>query len=133
MEPTPIPILTSVTIDLPLPHKDLSPNSRKHWRAKMGPKKSNRQTAYYLAVAALNRASPPAWSKAKIELHFFYETTNNKGRRDQDNAIAWCKAYIDGIADAGIVTDDKAFEAPTVIEDHDKAHPRLEITVEGIE
>lgn len=127
--------LKRVEIDLPMPHRALHPNggSRHNFHKINRLKKSARQTAYYIAFAALNRADPPRWRKAKLTLHFYFERSNNRGRRDKDNLIAWCKHHLDGIADAQIVYDDRAFLVPEVIEDHDKAHPRLIVTVEGIE
>lgn len=125
--------LTSITIDLPLPDKILHPNAgtRHHFQKVARLKRSAKKTAYYLSLAAMVREKPPQWEKAKLTLHFYFGTNRNKGRRDKDNLIAWCKSTLDGVAESGIVHNDVAFEVPTVIEDIDLKHPRLLVTVEG--
>jgi len=124
-----------LSIDLPLPKKELHPNggSRHHFGKIARLKKSVRQTAYYITLAALNRAKPPQWEDAELTLHFYFGTNRNKGKRDKDNLIAWCKSTLDGVADAGIVANDRCFRVPTVIEEVDLAHPRLIVTVEAAE
>lgn len=46
--------------------------------------------------------------------------------RDDDNAIASCKAYMDGICEA-LRMDDRNIRFRTLTHDSDKLKPRLEI------
>lgn len=99
--------MQELTITIPLPPKQMRPNSRTHWRAKMGPKAQQRQEAYLSAKAAIGRLSPPRWSAASIEAEFYL---GRRGKQnDRDNLIAWLKATADGLEDAGVVADDAGF------------------------
>lgn len=90
-----------ITIDLPWPHKDLSPNSRAHWAAKADQTKKHRSWGMWAArkfgpisadaLAVSVTFSPPG--------HYAY---------DDDNLVSRCKAYLDGIAD-GLGVNDRSF------------------------
>ena len=47
--------------------------------------------------------TPPRWGKAVYKAVFLFPDAR---RRDPDNCIASLKAYLDGIADAGLVAND---------------------------
>jgi Holliday junction resolvase RusA-like endonuclease len=96
--------ITSITITLPLPPAEMYPNARKHWRAKMKPKKQQRNSAYAAAMDALESELPPRWKLAECQATFYLER-----RRDGDNLAAWLKATMDGLQDAGIVANDSGF------------------------
>ena len=100
----------ALTVDLPWPHKHLSPNSRVHWAAKAKATRKARRDAYYAAKAA------GIGEVAATE--FRVTTTFNPPARysyDEDNLKARCKALYDGLADA-LGMDDKHFRhAPVVI------------------
>jgi Holliday junction resolvase RusA-like endonuclease len=53
----------------------------------------------------------------------------DKRRRDDDNASASLKAYRDGVADAGLVSDDSSIRALPAVLDMDKQNPRVQITL----
>ena len=98
----------SITITLPLPPRALHPNARKHWRAKMKPKKDQRLEAYWSARAVISEQVGPLqvlnWKLAEVQSTWYLARRN-----DADNLIAWLKATNDGLADAGIVDNDRGF------------------------
>lgn len=85
-------------IDLPLPPRALSPNARCHWAAKARNAKFARDLANL--TASEHRPAKPYGAVAYRLIAWTANPT------DDDNIIAQCKAYRDGIADAGIVTND---------------------------
>jgi hypothetical protein len=106
------------TITLPLPSRNLSPNSRVHWSKLAEHKKSARRLA---ALEMWNQiGSCPFWA---YRLDFYWPT---KRRRDKDNAAAMCKAYLDGVADC-TGQDDSEWDFDGVRFDIDRENPRLEI------
>src|SRR5688500_13394048 len=88
----------AITITLPLPERDLSPNSRCHWARKARATKASRALAYAVAFVAMDRArlGRPRWERAEAQAVFFRP---DRRRVDADNLAASCKAYFDGIAD----------------------------------
>lgn len=117
--------MTSITITIPHPPRILSPNARAHWRAKATATKQHRMQAWAASVAAL-KGLPPHWLKARMSVTAYFKT-----RRwpDPANLMASLKAAEDGIADAGIVANDRGLwpERPTF--HTDKANHRIEITI----
>lgn len=123
---------TALTVVLPLPHKALSPNSRGHWAVKAKAVKKARADAYAATIAVMREGGPRGFmivppAKANVRATFYKRT---KAHADTDNAAASLKAYLDGMADAGIVANDSQFilHAPTLLVD--KANPRVEIVIE---
>jgi Holliday junction resolvase RusA-like endonuclease len=97
--------MTELTILLPLPPKQLSPN----WGtwggnrfAKMRKIKEYRSTVATLALAA-SKCCRPYWTQATAQLTFYWP---DRRRRDTDNAEQSFKAGVDGIVDAGIIVGD---------------------------
>lgn len=87
-------------IELPWPHRDLSPNTRCHFRAKAAATKAYRNQAYWLTKAA--GVEFPAASGATLIVEFY---PPDKRRRDVDGMFSSMKAAFDGIADALEVND----------------------------
>lgn len=87
-------------INLPWPHRDLSPNARVHWSKKSKQAKSARQMAWAEMISFKD--------KGDVHLGFFFYPPDRR-RRDLDNMFAMCKPYIDGIADA-IKIDDEHYK-----------------------
>jgi crossover junction endodeoxyribonuclease RusA len=118
--------MTSITIILPIPVRKLSPNARVHWAEKAKLVRASRKTAHLAAVEALNLRRPPGWVKAKMEVNAFFKHNRS---RDADNFMASLKSVCDGIADAGIIANDKGLwpERPTF--EKDSSNPRIEITI----
>ncbi len=110
--------MNTKTITLPLPSRNLSPNSRVHWS----------KLAEYKKAARRN-AAHETWMQIGIcrlkgyRLDFYWPT---KRRRDKDNAAAMCKAYLDGVADC-TGQDDSEWDFDGVRFAIDKENPRLEI------
>lgn len=99
---------TIISISLRLPSKACHPNARPHYMAKANAKKKDRQTACYVALEAM-KGQTFGWKSAVAQLTFTTARQN-----DADNLLAWAKHFIDGIADAGIVTNDRDITYPPV-------------------
>ena len=97
----------SMTIELPLPHISLHPNSRPHWATKARMVKRCRGEACLMAKAHKLKSCP--WQQASIHMTYYMPR-----RRDNDGLIAWGKAIFDGLQDAGVVLNDSAFRTFTV-------------------
>ena len=114
------------TIVLPLPHKHLSPNARPHWRAKAKATKAARWTSNLEALEAHGSCTPPKWKSATVLIRAYFK---DKRKRDKDNIQASCKAYFDGLADAGLIDNDSGLTHLPMEVYVDKANPRLELIV----
>lgn len=90
---------------LPWPSKDLSPNARIHWARRATAAKAARHEAYLLAVAAGWPSLKFAEGRIHLWIDFFPPT---RRMPDDDNMLARCKGYRDGIADA-LGVDDRVF------------------------
>lgn len=95
-------------IALGFPHKALWPNGRAHWAVKAREAKKLRQEAAWATKAASVRVGD-----SPIPLHITVFPKAKGPAPDPDNAVAACKAAIDGIADA-LGINDRHFAAPTV-------------------
>lgn len=94
--------MTTTDIILPWPPKELSPNARGHWSVTARAKK-----AYRLACAWQAKAQGARKIDAEA-LHLtltFYPPTRRAF--DLDNALASCKAGLDGLADVLGVDDSR--------------------------
>ena len=91
-------------LTLPVPDQVLSPNARPHWAVKRRAVKAARELAWGEARARWCWHGAPM---RRVRLALFWTII---GRRcpDLDNLNASCKAYLDGIADAGVIADDSA-------------------------
>lgn len=83
-------------IQFPWPSSALSPNARGHWAVKAQAFKAAKTLAFY----ATKESKQPATTRFKL----VFCPPNNR-RRDADNLIASCKAYLDGMAAAWGVDD----------------------------
>ncbi len=119
----------ALTFQLPLPDRALSPNSRNHWAVKSKAVKAARATAKEEAGRVLSdaRMDAPRWKVARMDVVVFLGPRNKQP--DPDNLIASLKPYIDGLADAGIVENDKNLwpERPEIR--RVERLPRIEITI----
>jgi len=113
-----------MTITLPLPPRELSPNWRGHWAQKAKAVKKYRQLAWAVAMSE-TRCN---WPTANAQATFYFR---DRRRRDRDNLLASLKSAFDGLTDAGVIDDDSGLTHLPVIVEYDKANPRVEITVEG--
>lgn len=115
-----------MTITLPLPHKHLSPNARCHWRAKARAVKNYRTAATAAAIIA-QHGERWEWGESSVLCRFYFKDAR---ARDSDNLLASMKSAFDGLADAGIVENDRDFDHRPVWKSKDKANPRVEIEIE---
>ena len=93
----------TITIELPLPPKELAANARVHWRQKHRVKSKYRSTAGLLALSV--DSSRPRFVRATILARFRFQ---HPRRRDPDNLLASLKTAFDSLVDAGILADDNA-------------------------
>lgn len=95
-----------IRITLPWPNPLLSPNSHVHLMARNGAKKNAIELARSATEEALNGWTPklPENEYTRINLQLFC-TPPVKRNRDEDNLIASCKSYFDGISKAMRIND----------------------------
>jgi len=115
----------ALVVTLPLPPRVLSPNARPHWAAKARAVRQYRETACLCAL--VERPGRPMQA-ARVTCRFFFR---DRRRRDRDNLLASLKPAFDGIADAGVVTNDSGMIHMPVEQCVDRVRPRVEIVVEA--
>jgi hypothetical protein len=97
-----------IVITLPLPLPEVSPNARPHWAGKGRAVRLMRQAAHVLGL----EAKPKGWTPQPIRISATYFCGKSLDRRvrprDEDNARACLKPYIDGLIDAGLAPSDNA-------------------------
>lgn len=96
-----------IVIDLPWPDKALSPNARVHWRVKATATKLARYDAGWLSASYR-----PMDGDGPLDVTVTFYPPSAR-RFDDDNLIARCKAYFDGIADS-LCVDDSRFRLVAV-------------------
>ncbi len=100
-------------ISLPWPDARLSPNARVHYRTKSAATKKARILAAKTVMESVQSEAALLYQARQNfagdfgipVMVVFYPPDNRK--RDTDNAIASCKAYFDGIADALAINDSR--------------------------
>jgi crossover junction endodeoxyribonuclease RusA len=109
-------------VNLPWPARILSPNARAHWARLAVAKRNAKSQAYWLA-----RAEKPGIASGAplISLEF---RPPDKRRRDLDNALASCKAALDGIAEA-MGCDDHTFRLAATMGEPLPPHGAVIVTV----
>lgn len=113
------------TITLPLPDRRLSQNARVHWAVRAKATKAARLAAWAAACEAMKGARP-AWAKARVQIEAWFKTATHP---DPANLVADCKAYFDGLQDAGMIANDKGLWPDRPRIGKDKGRPRLELTI----
>jgi len=121
--------MKTIKIELPLPHKNLSPNSRCHWRAKAAATKKARSESRLITMDAMNRSDCAEWfwPAAKVRAVFYFK---DHRKRDRDNALSSLKAHFDGLADAGLISNDSGLTHMPVVMSVDKTNPRVVLLIE---
>lgn len=114
----------TVVITLMLPAHALSPNARNHWRTVWKAKKYYRQIASANARLAYN-GHP--FKSATCEARFYFK--NDKRKRDRDNLLASLKSAFDGLADGGLIENDRDLTHLPVKVGIDDERPRVELHV----
>ena len=127
-----------VSITLPLPPAALHAHAKGHWRDKTTATRRYREEAYFLALIAMKEscgeipkaeANEPARGRLSVA---FYWPDNR--RRDTLNAIQGLKPAVDGIVDAGVLSDDswQVLQIGEITAQIDRDKPRVEINVERL-
>lgn len=112
-----IRLVGNASIVLPLPPKALDPNARpSRWgkiRAKSKYRKQVAEAGIAWIIDRYGCLAKPNFRQERVRL--VYQFGRRAKRRDPDNLIAWAKAAIDGLVDAGIFADDSqlTYDPPT--------------------
>lgn len=123
--------LRTVTVTLPIPARSLSPNARVHWAARSKARGYQRSNAKFATFVALSTSPGPdtyRWPSASILVRW-YGATAHCLRLDADNIIGSLKGAVDGLADAGLIADDRGVTWLPPVRAVDKANPRVELVV----
>lgn len=121
--------MNQVTITVPIPARILSPNvtigSRGGRMAKAAAIKKSRANA----ATAFNTQNPGRrnnllWKRAIVQINWFTKTITHP---DPDNAISSLKSTFDGLADAGLLSNDRGLTQLPPVFQKDKANPRVEL------
>lgn len=101
-------------------------SSKTHWAKYAGKKKKLTQDIALLAKTQIKG------QYKKIDLTFFWYCKNK--HRDKDNIIAGQKFVIDGLVEAGIITNDGWEQIGNISHSFevDKENPRVEIFIEEV-
>jgi Holliday junction resolvase RusA-like endonuclease len=127
--------VNTVTITVPLPHKCLQPNRQNRsarfarWKAA---EKNKAKGGAYIAALHASKSSRPMWAQATVRATFYLKDRRGLNA-DQDNRIASMKGILDGIAEAGIVANDRGLTWLPVQHSVDGGNPRLEIIISHVE
>lgn len=114
--------MTKIHLILPYPPSELNPNKRLHWAQKTKIRNAEKEMGFALALAYKGKLT------GEIPLSLIFHAATNRSY-DLDNALASCKAAIDGLA-AGLGVNDKQFRPITIDRGlPDKNNPRVEIWI----
>ena len=111
----------SLTLTLPWPPKELSPNARLHWRVVAKAKKAYRAACGWTAKEQGARRIEAG--KLHLSLTFFAPT---RRAYDLDNALARMKSGLDGLADV-LGVDDKHWSLSIARADEIGGFVRVEV------
>lgn len=85
-----------ISLELAWPSPDLSPNARVHWGRKASATKKARTAAAWSCKMSGIRPNDPDIPQA-LKVTAVFSPPDNRAR-DDDNMLASCKAYFDGIS-----------------------------------
>lgn len=113
-----------------IPNPCLSPNSRKHWGAKI----KHKQAAKINMMVALQNADLTGsnWPACRMHVVWFGRTLAVL-KMDSDNAWGTLKATRDSLQLYGVVANDHTVQMGQMRFEVDKQNPRLEITLERLD
>ena len=123
--------MRSITLTLPIPAREVSPNARRGQSRIAAIRKSkfvkkHRLWAKNAMMIPIMRGEVGNWIPVGYSLKHFFETVRV---RDDDNADGACKAYRDGICDA-LGINDKTLKKIRLSEiSKDAERPRTEFTI----
>jgi crossover junction endodeoxyribonuclease RusA len=116
-----------LTVVLPLPPKELSPNARVHWGRKARMSKRYKLAAMAATDGALVEAGRPEgmWDAAQLKVCLYNRTAH---RRSSLNLIASMKSAFDGIA-ISLGVDDAHWVHLPPVQEKDAKDPRVEVLI----
>lgn len=131
--PAPASTPRELWVTIPVPDRTTHPNARPHFRTLAKYKKQQRADACAAAMAAMQQqgfASPPQWPRATIHATFYRHRPNDR-LADGDGLIAWLKASCDGLADAGVVANDRGLTwlAPSQVLGKEAVESKVVLTI----
>lgn len=107
--------MTPITITLPWPRRMNSPNTRGHWGSKASAAAKAKKDGANAARAVIGPKAGQWWTKHAGPVRVTVAFTPPVKRPDTDNAVAWVKHELDGIAFAIGIDDSRwQWSAPVV-------------------
>ncbi len=116
----------TLAITLPIPDRGLSPNARKHFMAKAKLVKNARTAAMVEVLSIVPGGWKPRWRFATVRIQWF---THTKRRPDADNCLSSLKPAMDGIADSGLLDNDRGLRFEPIEFAVDRENPRIVIHI----
>jgi Holliday junction resolvase RusA-like endonuclease len=122
--------MTSLTITIPLPPKEVRNNWRGHRAKKATEVKKYRFLTCFRALAAMGQTKL-SWKKASVKVTAYFPTARHL---DPTNLIDALKPAFDGLQDAGVIENDKNLwpERPVIVTRDVNPRVELVITEEGV-
>lgn len=132
----PLPVATKIVKRNGVPKTvsfcPLSPNARLHWAQKSSFAKLARLEAKLVAQNEILREKNwKQFEKVRVWPTIYVRAKRNF--LDDDNALSCLKPFFDGLADAGIVKNDRQMKRMTPEFAVDPDRPRIELRVEAVE
>lgn len=124
--------MITVEIEMTHPPRILSPNhtvgSRGQRMAKAKAVKALRTKAKLLFMSLYSTTFRPMWRRATVEIIWHHKTA---GFPDRDNIIGSLKAAFDGLADAGLLHNDRGLTQLPPVRLIDPENPRVILKITG--
>ena len=112
--------VTAISLKLPWPPKELSPNARGRWPGIKATIRY-RQAAFILAMDARNRLRLKGPLTPPVTAYVTFLAPDRR-HRDEDNALASLKAAWDGLVRAGLLASDRASDLHIVTDGFETEH-----------
>jgi len=120
-----------ITIELPFPSSELSPNARIHWAVKSRATKDARAEGWYAAIFDVGWGDKSKLKASDLRCTWTFYPPDLR-RRDDDNLVRQCKAYRDGVCDALGIDDSQIKETVSRMADVDRPDGRVVMTLEAM-
>lgn len=115
--------MNPITIKIPVPPKELRPNSRAHYMQKA------RMTKVYRETVAIIAMTGPRPKLKEAEIKFTLRLGNGCKQQDPDNVLGSLKAAVDGLVDAGVLAGDRQIRYAPVEQVRDDKNPGVTVEV----
>ena len=121
-----------ITIELPWPSSDLSPNARVHWTVRDKATEQAKHDAYYLALHEIDlKEVCKLWDGKNLRATWTFHPPN-LSHFDEDGIKSRCKPYQDGVCMALGVDDFQIKESSQRMSDVDRPDGRVVMTLEAM-